>query len=163
MALCIRKFLLLPLVLCPLGCSTQRASLPNQVVVSPEAIPALNRKELELSQQAALDASRSATEAMLESEKVQKAIAELKSEVQKLSVLAGACSDMAKKSDQKRAHAAALRAKKEVEEKKAIEAAAAVALPEPTARPNTGDYSRSDAPPGYYPDKPAPPQAPAGH
>ena len=92
------------------ACSTQRATLPNAGLLGHQGI--LDSRELELSQQAALDAAKSARDASLESERVQRQIAELKSDVEKLSALAGACSDLAKKSEQKRAYAAALRAKK---------------------------------------------------
>ena len=132
------------------GCSTQRAVMPNTGYISPAS--ALQTRELELSQQAALDAAKSAKEASTESEKVQRQIADLKSQVEKLSVLASGCSDIAKKSDQKRAAAAAARARKEAEEKKVTEEAA-VALPTPTSNTAKGDYSKSDAPPGYYPEK----------
>ena len=154
------RFTLLSIVAVSLlSCSTQRASLPNAGSINSST--SLQSRELELSQQAAQDASKSAREAVIESEKVQKQIAELKKEVRTLSELAAGCSDIAKKSDQKRAAAAALRAKKEAEEKKALEAVA-VALPPPTATVK-GDYSKSDAPPGYYPEKADPHAPPAPH
>jgi len=128
------RFTVLPILIIGFfGCSTQRAVMPNAGYISPAS--ALQTKELELSQQAALDAEKSAKEASSESEKVQSQIAELKSQVEKLSVLASGCSDIAKKSDQKRAAAAAARAKKEAQEKKAVEESAAVALPQPTSNP----------------------------
>lgn len=140
------------------ACSTKPAVLPN-ALPSPESEDQASfnqaricqSKELELAQKAAHHASNSAKEAAIESEKVQRQIAELKSEVQKLSLLASSCSDLAKKSDQKRAAFAAKLAKKEAEEKKAKEEAA-VALPAPTAKIQNGEYSKSDAPPGYYPE-----------
>jgi hypothetical protein len=149
-----RFAVLTPLFIGLVGCKTQPATLPNSGAVSP-GYAALHGRELELSQQAALDAAKSAREATAESEKLQKQISALKSEVEKLSVLAAGCTDIAKKSDLKRA-AAAAKARKEAEEKKAAEAAAAVALPTPTASTVKGDYSKSDAPPGYYPEHKAP-------
>lgn len=116
-------------------------------------------RELEASQEAALEAAKSAREAQLASEKLQSQIAELKAELNRISNLATGCADLAKKAENNR-RAAALKAKKEAEEKLAIEAAP---LAQPTIAMPKGspEYSKSDAPPGYFPPKAQAPVTPA--
>lgn len=127
--------------------------MPN-TDVTPDKQPSYE-KELELSKQAARDAAKSASEAILESEKLHREIEALRNDIKSLSTLASTCSDLAKRSEARRLSAIA-KAKKEAEEKKVQEevAAAAAALPSPT--PLKGEYSKSDAPPGYYPEPKAP-------
>ena len=130
--------------------ATKRVELPNsrQASVGTTSTARTGDSELLKSQQAALDAAAASDRAMLEAGKVKKELAALKAEVQQLSALADQCSELAKKSEQRR-KASAVKAKKELEAKAAAETLQAP-IEKTSAPAGVPEYSKSDAPPGFY-------------